>query len=63
MSFRERLKAIELLWESIASEPDAIHSPDWHKEVLSKRKKNIESGKTNFIPLKDLKTRLLQNSA
>ncbi len=62
MSFRERLEAIELLWESIITEPDAVHSPDWHNEILSKRKENIESGKTDFIPLKDLKTRLLQNN-
>lgn len=34
MSFRERLEAIELLWESIITEPDTVHSPDWHNEIF-----------------------------
>jgi hypothetical protein len=32
MSFAERLQAMELLWRSMAAEPDKLASPGWHKK-------------------------------
>jgi putative addiction module component (TIGR02574 family) len=58
MSLTERLKALELLWDSIASTPDQVESPTWHKAILSERLKKVDSGKSKFLTLHELKDRL-----
>jgi hypothetical protein len=52
----ERLKFMEVLWESLrVSKPD---SPDWHGQILSERRAKIESGEAKFISGSELKKRL-----
>ena len=58
MSLTERLQAIEMLWDSIASSPDQVQSPAWHESVLSERLKKIEAGEGKFLTLDELKDRL-----
>ncbi|MGO8952671.1 MAG: addiction module protein [Rhodomicrobium sp.] len=33
----ERLALAAAIWESLASEPDAVPVPDWHLEILAER--------------------------
>jgi putative addiction module component (TIGR02574 family) len=58
MSFAERLQAMELLWRSIAAEPDKLESPGWHKKILAKRLAKVEAGKDEFLTFAQLKKRL-----
>jgi putative addiction module component (TIGR02574 family) len=58
MSLEERLQAMELLWSSIARTPEAVDSPDWHKEVLAERLAKMERGEGEFLTLAQLKDRL-----
>lgn len=58
MSRTERLRAMELLWESFDSDVDANESPAWHAEVLAERKAEIERGEAKFISLAEAKRRL-----
>ncbi|MCB1064442.1 MAG: addiction module protein [Verrucomicrobiae bacterium] len=52
----ERLKCMEVLWESLrVSEPK---SPDWHGRVLSERRARIDGGEAKFISGSELKKRL-----
>ncbi len=46
MSATERLKAMELLWDSLVTEKEEIPSPDWHKEILEGRAKNSQESLT-----------------
>ena len=55
MSISERTQAMERLWDSLLHEDIAIKSPDWHEEILQKRKEKIENGSANFISLNELK--------
>lgn len=48
MSLREKLAAMELLWEDISQLPDSVPSPDWHKEVLDQRRQRVAEGKATF---------------
>ena len=41
MSVREKLTAMEALWEDLSRTPEAIASPEWHKEVLENRQKRV----------------------
>jgi hypothetical protein len=58
MSLEERLRAMELLWASLARTPDAVPSPDWHGEVLATRMANIDRGEGEFLSISQLKERL-----
>ena len=58
MSKTERIQAMELLWNSISSDPESVDSPAWHGEVLAKRLAKVEAGKGEFLTLPQLKKRL-----
>jgi len=55
MSTIERIQTMELLWDALSHEENAIKSPSWHEDILRKRKERIESGETKFISLGQLK--------
>jgi len=55
MSRTERLAAIEALWDSLLDEESEIESPQWHRDVLEKRKRKIEDGQAEFISLAKLR--------
>jgi hypothetical protein len=48
MSLREKLSAMESLWEDLARTPEAIESPAWHKEVLDERRQRVTDGSSRF---------------
>ena len=53
----ERIQTMELLWDVMSHEEEEIVSPNWHEEILNERKNKINSGKTNFISLDQLKNK------
>ncbi|MBF0241156.1 MAG: addiction module protein [Desulfamplus sp.] len=55
MSTLERIQTMELLWNSLSDQKEKVDSPSWHYEILQKRKERIESGKTKFLTLEELK--------
>ena len=63
MSIAERLQAMELLWRSMAGEPDKLKSPAWHGKVLSQRLAKVEAGQGEFLTLTQLKKRLAKRAA
>ena len=60
MTLEDRLKAMELLWDSISRCPDQVPSPSWHGEVIAERLESIEEGKAEFLTVDQLKNRLRQ---
>ncbi|HAE39669.1 MAG TPA: cysteine methyltransferase [Candidatus Riflebacteria bacterium] len=53
MTLVERLQAMELLWDSLTHNENELESPDWHKKILSDRKKNLDPKK--LVPLSEVK--------
>jgi len=58
LSERDKLHAMELLWESLAptSKSDA---PLWHDEVILERLEKVKSNETSSISLEDFKKKYL----
>lgn len=56
MNFRERLKTMELLWDSLLEDEYRLESPAWHEDVLRKRREKIDNNEAKFISLDELKT-------
>lgn len=48
MSQREKLAAMEALWEDLSRTLEAVESPTWHKEVLESRQQRIAEGKARY---------------
>ncbi|MDO9264230.1 MAG: addiction module protein [Desulfosalsimonadaceae bacterium] len=55
MSRIERLQAMEAIWDSLIDEESEIDSPEWHRDILEERKKNIKTGKAEFLSLENLR--------
>jgi len=60
MDLEERLRAMELLWDSLSRTPAAVPSPDWHGEIVAERLAKVERGEGNFLTLAEAKARLLK---
>ena len=58
MSPIQKLKTMELLWDSLSENEDKITSPAWHKAVVSERLEKIRAGKAKFLTVEQLKRRL-----
>ena len=48
MSVREKLQAIELIWDSLAANPEDVPSPDWQADELDARQRRLDSGETKI---------------
>jgi len=55
MSMIERLQTMEALWDSIIYEGLRIESPEWHREIIEERKREMKNGKAEFISIDKLK--------
>ncbi len=58
MSIPERLKAIELIWESSSEKPEEIKSPKWHGDILEERQKKANSGESKYLTVSEVRERL-----
>jgi len=55
MTQKERLQAMEELWDAMCHDDAALVPPEWHRNILADRKEKMQSGKATFISLKELK--------
>lgn len=53
MSHAERVETMELLWDAISRNEEECKSPDWHKDVLSERRRRLENGEAQFYTLEE----------
>jgi hypothetical protein len=62
MTVEEKLAAMELLWQSLRQNEDAIPVPDWHKELLDEREREIEAGEVKFEDWETAKAWILKKT-
>jgi len=48
MTVFEKLQLMEVLWEDLSRNADALESPEWHRDVLDERERRIASGEAQF---------------
>ena len=53
LSAAEKLHIIENLWDRLNDED--VPSPDWHEEVLAKRKEQYDNGELTLMSLEEFK--------
>lgn len=62
MTGAEKLGVMELLWRSLAAQPEKVPSPEWHRKVLEERLLEMDSGSAKFLTLEELKARLAKRA-
>lgn len=55
MSVQDRLEMMEAIWESFSYEQIDINSPEWHHNILEKRKQKLKSADAEFVTIETLK--------
>jgi hypothetical protein len=48
MTVPEKLQVMEALWEDLSRHSEALESPEWHREVLDERERQIATGEAKF---------------
>ena len=48
MTTQEKLAAMEALWEDLSRSPEAIESPEWHKDILDERRQRVADRTAQF---------------
>ena len=62
MTTKDKLSAMELLWDNLCRRPEDIPSPHWHGDTLSVREKRVREGKAKFADLDQVKDRVRKAS-
>lgn len=57
MSMRERLTAMEQLWDALCHDQPEPDSPEWHQPVLEARRQKMSSPEARFYTLDELRKR------
>ena len=58
MTSLDKIAVMEKLWDDLCRDPEAIPSPNWHKEVLEAREKEVNEGKAKFISFDQAKAKI-----
>ena len=45
----EKLALLEAVWTELASDPDTVEVPQWHKDILDERQQLLERGYSQVI--------------
>ena len=49
MTTKEKLLALEEIWEDLCRTSENIPSPAWHASVLEERQQRVEDGSSEFV--------------
>jgi putative addiction module component (TIGR02574 family) len=49
---------MEALWRSLSKHENQVPVPDWHKQVLDERQRQIDAGEASFVSLEEMKERV-----
>lgn len=56
----ERIKLVEAIWDSVASDTGAIELPAWQADELDRRMADMERNPTEGAPWTEVKRRILR---
>jgi hypothetical protein len=62
MTLEEKLRAMEALWDDLCQK-DAVPVPQWHKDILDERERQVEEGKAEFSDWDIAKRRITERSS
>jgi hypothetical protein len=58
MTLGQKLMAMEALWDNLCRDETQIPVPEWHKQLLDERQRQIDAGEARFIDWDAAKARI-----
>ena len=58
MTVRDKLQALEGIWDDLGRSAKGIPSPSWHADVLRAREKRIQQGSSRFTDWAEAKRKI-----
>jgi len=58
ISFQEKFRLMEAIWDQIAREGGNSEVPQWHEEILNECERLLAEGDATFIDWEDAKARI-----
>lgn len=63
MTFEDKLRAVEMLWDDLCRNEQQIPFAAWQKELLDERQHQIDAGKARFSDWKTAKKRIRKRTS
>jgi putative addiction module component (TIGR02574 family) len=63
LSFSEKLRLVEELWDDLARTPEALPIPDWQKKEMAQRKASHQSRPEAALSWEEAKERIRRKDA
>jgi putative addiction module component (TIGR02574 family) len=60
MSFPEKVALLETVWAEIATDPERVEVPQWHKDILDQRDLALGEGRVVVLEWEDAKKQIEQ---
>jgi hypothetical protein len=60
MSFPEKVALLETVWAEIATDPDQVAVPQWHKDILDERDLALKEGRAVILDWDEAKRQIEQ---
>ncbi len=58
MSVQDKLRTMEKIWDDLQRRSEDVPSPNWHKDVLQEREKDVKDGNARFVDWEQAKERI-----
>lgn len=58
MSFPEKVALLETVWAEIATDPDQVEVPQWHKDILDQRDLALNEGRAVILEWEEAKKQI-----
>ncbi|MCA8936927.1 MAG: addiction module protein [Planctomycetes bacterium] len=53
LSVEERLKLMQLIWDSLIEQADTLPTPEWHRTIIEQRLKRMQENPHPGIPAEE----------
>jgi len=63
MTLKDKLRAMEEIWDDLRRQEERLPVPEWHKKVLDERKRLVRKKKANFMDWETVKKRIADRTS
>jgi putative addiction module component (TIGR02574 family) len=63
MSLPDKLRLMEALWDELCRREEDVPVPEWHKELLDERERQVKEGQAKFIDWETAKERIAKRTS
>lgn len=61
MTTAEKIRMMELIWDDLCRNPEAVPSPAWHAPILSEREARVQQGTEQITDWEEAKQRMRES--